>query len=178
MMQDWNLVITVFQGGFKRAVRAFRELGRIERSPYHNVLVMAVENPVDLLDAIERRSADDPALCDAISCVAPASRCFDFETTQEFCERAKAIAFGWLPRLANQAFHVRVHGRGLGRYLHTQDAERIIDLLTALEKEGVPGAVSFVDPDAVIAIDSVDHRAGMALWTRDDLKRHPLLRPG
>jgi len=34
-----------------------------------------------------------------------------------------------------------------------------------------------LDPDAVIAIDSVDHRAGMALWTRDDLKCHPLLRP-
>ena len=74
---------------------------------------------------------------------------------------------------------MRVHGRAFGRYLHTQDAERIIDdmLLTALEKEGVPGAVSFVDPDAVIAIDSVDHRAGIALCTRDDLKCHPLLRP-
>ena len=57
-------------------------LGRIERSPYHNVLVMAVENPVDLLDAIERRSVDDPALYDAISRVARASCCFDFETTQ------------------------------------------------------------------------------------------------
>ena len=74
---------------------------------------------------------------------------------------------------------MRVHGRGLGRYLHTQDTERLIDdvLLAALEKEGVPGAVSFDDPDTVIAIDSVDNRAGMALWTRDDLKRHPLLRP-
>ena len=178
-MQDWNVVITVFQGGFKRAVRALRELGRVERSAYHNVLVMAVESPVDLLDAIERRSADDPALYDAISRIAPASRCFDFKTAQELCERAKEIALEWLPRLASQTFHVRVHGRGLRRYLHTQDAERIIDdtLLAALEKEGVPGAVSFVEPDAVIAIDSVDDRAGMALWTRDDLKRHPLLRP-
>ena len=84
MMQDWNVVITVFQGGFKRAVRALRELGRVERSAYHNVLVMAVETPVDLLDAIERRSADDPALYDAISRIAPASRCFDFKTAQEF----------------------------------------------------------------------------------------------
>jgi hypothetical protein len=50
-------------------------------------------------------------------------------------------------------------------------------LLAALEKNGVPGSVSFDDPDAVLAIDSVDNRAGMALWTRDELKRHPLLRP-
>ena len=168
-----------FREDFKRAVRALRELGRVERSPYHNVLVMAVESPLDLLDAIERRSADDPALYDAISRVAPASRCFDFKTAQEFCERAKEIALEWLSRLANQAFHVRVHGRGLGRYLHTQNAERIIDdaVLAALEKQDVPGLVLFNDPDAVIAIDSIDDRAGLALWTRDDLKRHPLLRP-
>jgi tRNA(Ser,Leu) C12 N-acetylase TAN1 len=179
MMQDWNVVVTVFQGGFKRAVRALRELGPVERSPYHNVLVMAVENPLDLLDAIERRSPADPTLYDAISRVAPASRWFDFATASEFCERAKAITREWLPRLANQTFHVRVHGRGLGRYLHAQDAERLIDdaLLAALEKEGVSGAVSFDDPDAVIAVDSVDGRAGLAFWTRDDLKRHPLLRP-
>jgi poly-gamma-glutamate synthesis protein (capsule biosynthesis protein) len=179
MMQDWNVVVTVFQGGFKRAVRALHELGRVERSAYHNVLVMAVENPLELLDAIERRSTDDPALYDAISRVAPASRCFDFETASEFCERAKAIALEWLPRLANRTFHVRVHGRGLGRYLHTQDAERIIDdaLLGALETLGARGVLSFSDPDAIIVVDSVDDRAGLALWTRDDLKRHPLLRP-
>jgi len=48
MIQNWNAVVTVFQGGFKRAVRALRELGRIERSPYHNVLVMTVDNPLDV----------------------------------------------------------------------------------------------------------------------------------
>ena len=63
----------------------------MERSSYHNVLVMAVANPADLLEEIERCSADDPALYDAISRVAPASRCFDFATAQEFCERAKAL---------------------------------------------------------------------------------------
>ena len=159
MMQDWNVVITVFQGGFKRAVRALQELGRIERSPYHRVLVMAVENPVLTRFHVSR-------LPRAVS-ILRRRRSSANERRRSHSNR--------LPRLANQAFHVRVHGRGFGRYLHTQDAERIIDdmLLTALEKEGV----SFVDPDAVIAIDSVDHRAGMALWTRDDLKRHPLLRP-
>jgi hypothetical protein len=46
-----------------------------------------------------------------------------------------------------------------------------------LEASGAPGTLSFSDPDAIIAIDSVDDRAGMSLWTREDLKRHPLLRP-
>jgi len=29
----------------------------------------------------------------------------------------------------------------------------------------------------VIAIDTVDDRAGIGLWTREDLTRHHLLRP-
>ena len=40
-----------------------------------------------------------------------------------------------------------------------------------------PRPISFKDPDAVIVIDTIDHRAGIALWTRDDLKHHRLLRP-
>jgi len=96
--------------------------GRVERSPYHNVLGMTVDNPLGLLEAIERRSADDPALYDAISRVAPASRCFDFTTASEFCEQSEAIALEWLPGLAYRSFHVRVHGRGLGRYLHSTNA--------------------------------------------------------
>jgi tRNA(Ser,Leu) C12 N-acetylase TAN1 len=37
--------------------------------------------------------------------------------------------------------------------------------------------VSFSDPDAVIVIDTIDDRAGISLWTRDELARHRLLRP-
>ena len=84
-----------------------------------------------------------------------------------------------MPRLASRSFHVRVHGRGLRRHLHAQDAEQFIDdaLLEALQQAGFPGTVSFSEPDAVIAIDSIDGRAGMALWSREELNRHPLLRP-
>ncbi len=37
--------------------------------------------------------------------------------------------------------------------------------------------ISFTDPDVVIAIDTVDDRAGIGLWTREELARHRLLRP-
>jgi hypothetical protein len=50
-------------------------------------------------------------------------------------------------------------------------------LLDAMAAVGKPGKLSFTDPDVVIAIDTVDERAGMSLWTRDDLARHRLLRP-
>jgi hypothetical protein len=41
----------------------------------------------------------------------------------------------------------------------------------------MPGRIAFTDPDAVVAIDTIDDRAGVSLWTRDDLARHRLLRP-
>ena len=55
-MKDWNVVVSVFQGGFRRALRALQKLGVAERSPYHNVLVMKVEDPVILLEAFTTRS--------------------------------------------------------------------------------------------------------------------------
>jgi hypothetical protein len=29
----------------------------------------------------------------------------------------------------------------------------------------------------VVVIDTIDHRAGLALWTREDLAHHRLLKP-
>ena len=55
-MKEWNVVVTVYQDGFRRALRALQKFGKAERSPYHNVLVMKVEDPVALLEAIEKRT--------------------------------------------------------------------------------------------------------------------------
>jgi len=49
---------------------ALKQGGPVERSPYHNVLVMRVEDPTALLEAIERKTDTNTALYDAISRVA------------------------------------------------------------------------------------------------------------
>ena len=41
----------------------------------------------------------------------------------------------------------------------------------------MPSRIAFADPDAVVAIDTVDDRAGIAVWVREDLEHHRLLRP-
>ena len=178
-MKDWNAVISIYQDGFRCALRSLREFGRIDRSPYHNVLVMRVEDPVALLEAIERRTETSTALYDAISRVAPAQRGFDFHSAQELDEQATSIFVEWLPRLAGQSFHVRFHRRGPHPDLKTPEVERRLDdaVLDASSRAGTPATLSFTDPDAVIAIDTIDDRAGVALWTRQDLARHRLLRP-
>ena len=178
-MKDWNVVVSIYQDGFRRALRALREFGSVERSPYYNVLVMKIEDPMALLEAIERRTEENPALYDAISRVAPALRAFDFQSAEAFEENAKSIMLEWLPRLAGCSFHVRFHRRGTRHDLQTPDVERFLDdaLLGALRQAGAPGTITFTNPDAVIAIDTIDDRAGIALWTREDLAHHRLLRP-
>lgn len=178
-MKDWNVVVSIYQHGFRRVLRALKEFGLAERSPYHNVLVMKVEDPMALLEAGERRTEESPALYDAISRVAPAIRTFDFQSAEVFRENAKSIMLEWLPRLTGRSFHVRLHRRGPKLDLRTPDAERFFNdaILDATTKAGLPGRISFTDPDVVIVIDTIDDRAGLAMWTREDLARHRLLRP-
>jgi tRNA(Ser,Leu) C12 N-acetylase TAN1 len=178
-VKDWNVVVSIYQEGFRRARRALEALGRVERSPYYNVLAMRVDDPVALLEAVERRTEESPALYDAIARVAPAQRSFEFQSAEDFEGKARSIALEWLPRLAARSFHVRFHRRGPRPALRSPDGERRLDdaLLDALQEAGTPGKVSFSDPDAVIVIDTIDDRAGISLWTRDELARHRLLRP-
>lgn len=178
-MKDWNVVVSVFQDGYRRALRALQKLGVAERSPYHNVLVIKVEDPVALLEAVEKRTEENPALYDAISRVAPAMRDFDFLSESEFVEKAKSIIREWLPRLAGRSFHVRLRRRGTKHDLRTQHTERLFNdaIVDALKQSATPSKISFTDPDVVIAIDTIDNRAGLALWTREELGRYHVLRP-
>ena len=178
-MRDWNVVVSVYEEGFRRVLKALRQLAPTERSDYYNVLLMKADDPVALLSAIEQKTEESTALYDGISRVAPATRNFEFHSADDFIEKAKQIIGEWAERLAGCSFHVRLHRRGAKYDLGTQDSERLFDdtVLDATAKAGIPAKVSFTDPDAVIAIDTVDDRAGLALWTREDLARHRLLRP-
>ncbi|MGZ3350060.1 MAG: hypothetical protein ACXU89_14060, partial [Xanthobacteraceae bacterium] len=126
-MKDWNVVVSIYQDGFKRALRALREFGPVERSPYYNVLVMKVEDPMVLLESIERRTEENPALYDAISRVAPAMRGFEFQSAEQFEAKAKSIMLEWSSRLAGRSFHVRLHRRAAQHGLRTLDTERLLD---------------------------------------------------
>ena len=178
-MNDWNVVISIYQDGYRQARRALQKFGPIERTPYHNVLVMKVDDPTALLEAVERKTEEVPALYDAVSRVAPATWTFEFHSAEEFKEKARSIILESLPRIAGRSFHVRLHRRGPGHELESLKAERFLDdvLLDAAKETGKPSRIAFTDPDAVVAIDTVDDRAGVALWMREDLEQHRLLRP-
>ena len=178
-MKDWNIVVTIYQQGFRRALGALRDIGPTERSPYHNVLAMKAGDTMAVLETVERLTEERPALYDAIARVAPAMRTFDFLSAESFKDNAKTVVSDWSPNLAGKSFHVRFHRRGPKLDLHTPDVERFLNdvIVQATAKTGPPARISFTDPDAVIVIDTIDDRAGLAIWTREDLACHRLLRP-
>lgn len=179
-MLDWNVVVSVKERGFAMARDILAAYGRTQRTPYHNVLVMKVESPADFLAGLEERLRFNPDLLAYASRIAPATHAFDFATPEDFERQVHAVLQAWIPQLAGKTFHVRMHRRGLKGLMVSPVEERFIDelLLAALAEAGTPGAIRFDDPDAIIDVETVDHRAGLALWTRTDLERYPFLKPG
>lgn len=178
-MRDWNVVVSVRQGGYTRARQLLQRFGPVFRTEYYNVLVMKVDDSHRLLEDLRARVAEDPSILAAVARVAPAVRCFDFRSHDDFEAKAREAALAWVPELAHTAFHVRLHRRGHKDELPRPEEERFLDeaLLEALERAGTPGRIRFEDPDVVLAVETVGHRAGLGLWTREDLQRYPFLRP-
>ena len=177
-MRDWNVVATVHEGGFNKALRLLRQFGLVERTDFFNILVMQTAvGPVELLENLweEAERADDGFSC--LSRVTPVVQTFTFQTPAEFDEKARLAVCAWLPTLAGKGFHLRMHRRGFKGKLSGMDEEKFLDtyLLEALETAGTPGHITFSDPDAIIALETIGPRAGLCLWSREELQRFPLL---
>jgi tRNA(Ser,Leu) C12 N-acetylase TAN1 len=138
---------------------------------------MRVDEPDRLLARIEELLAGQPRAAASIAHVFPAEKCFEFSSAAEFESKAREGALAWVPRLAGRSLHVRIHRRGGKGTLVSPEAERAIadGLLAAIQETGRPARVAFEDPDAIVLIETVGRRAGMALVTRDEHERHPLL---
>lgn len=171
---DWNVVVTLAEQGFRDAVRLLRRWGTVTRTHYYNVLAMKVSDPDAFLADFAAAVAAEPGIRNFVSHVMPAQDTFDFGSAEEFEARARATALAWAPKLGGKRFHVRLHRRGFKGVLSTPHEERFLDeaLLAAL---GDAGRIGFDDADAVIQIETIDGRAGLSLWTRDDLRRCPFL---
>lgn len=179
-MDDWNVIVTVYQDrrSFRRALNLLRPLGEIAPSAFHNVLLMRVESIDGFLRDFSAMIAAEPGILNDISRVVPVRETFGFRDQKDFQESLRRIALGWLPRLMGRSFHVRMHRRGLKSVLQSPTEERFLDevLFAALKDAQAPGRISFDDPDVVIDVESLGHRAGVALWTREDLARFPFLK--
>lgn len=176
-MRDWNVVVTVREGGYQRARELLAPYGPVKATEYYNVLVMRVEDVEDFTAALAARATDEPELLRDLSRVMPVSATFLFQRPEEFEYHAKESCLPWLDSLAGRTFHVRMHRRGFKGSLSSQDEERFLDgfILSELDRRGAPARITFEDPDYILVVETVGQRAGMALWSREDLQRYPFL---
>lgn len=177
-MADWTVVASTQPEGFERGRQLLEQFGRVDRTDYFNVLVLTPDEPEAFLERFAAMVANVPGVLDVLSRVMPAARCFDFETPEEFEEKARTVIVEWAPEFAGKTFHIRMHRRGFKGRMASQAEERLLDdvLLAALEEAGSPGRINFDDPDAVVDIETVGGRAGLALWTRAELRKYPFLK--
>jgi tRNA(Ser,Leu) C12 N-acetylase TAN1 len=179
-MKDWNVVVTTHEKGYVLACEAMAEIGAVSRTEFFNVLVMRVPDPRVLPDRVADMLERDPGLLrNALSHVAPLERTFTFQAPDEFERKAREAALTFVAALAGRSFHVRLHRRGFKGRLSSPVEERFLDgvLLDATAATGAPARLSFDDPDAVLDLETVGNRGGLALWTREDRARYPFL-PG
>lgn len=175
-MQQWNVVVTVHD--FKRACDMLGAFGRVQRTDFYNTLVMKVQDVHHMLESLRNRSLKDPEFLKPVSRLIPVTSTFTFHSPDEFENKAREAIMAWVSELAGKGFHVRMHRRGLKGRLSGHEEERMLDdiLLEAMREAGTPGHISFEDPDAVIAVETVSNRAGLSLWSREQLKRYPFIR--
>lgn len=180
-MLDWNVVVTAGRNGYEDAEAALRSLGRVERTRFFNVLVMDVDDTDVFLEKLAAMGEVNPDLLDrCVSRVVPAEETFTFQSGETFRRKAGRIVRDRAGELASGSFHVRVERRGLEGVVDSQEEERFLgdQVLDALDEEGASAEVTFRDPDAVVAVETVSVRAGVALLGRAERERYPFLRAG
>ncbi len=176
---DWNVVVTLLPEGFHDAMRVLSRFGRVSRTPYWDVLVMHAEQPpLEFLDALQRTLDEDASLGNAVSRLVPVTDAFEFASPEDFRDAVRRIALPWAADLGGTTFHVRMHRRGFKGRLASNEEERALGegLLQQVQRLGGSARVGFQQPDWIIDIETVDTRAGLSRWRREELERYVLLR--
>jgi tRNA(Ser,Leu) C12 N-acetylase TAN1 len=176
-MEDWNVVVTVREHGYRQALEFLQVFGAVAGTEYYNVLTLRVADlgsfPASLQDALTRQ----PALRNALARIIPVEWTFLFQDPAEFERKACEALGGWIGRLGGHSFHVRMHRRGFKDRLGSQTQEQWLDhwLVEQVQTTGSSAHVTFEDPDFIIAVETVGQRGGASIWDRSDRAHYAFL---
>lgn len=178
LVQEWNVVVNLNEGARRQAYRRLEIFGPAKKTGFFNVLLMKVEDLPGMLETMRKWTLEDPQSLSFLSRIIPAAGIFVFQSPEEFEAKARETVLQWVPALAGKSFHVRMRRRGFKGRLSSMDEEHFLDgiLLEAVEKIGPPGHITFDNPDAIIAVETVGPWAGLSFWSREDLQRYPFIR--
>lgn len=175
---QWNVVATTQSGEFSRAKQLLERFGAVKITDFFNVLALKVDDLNEFLRAYSERARKDPRLAECVCRIRPMMRIFKFADADEFRVNVRQEVEEFIGELEGKSFHVRINRRGMKGEISGQAEEQNLDghILSALEGRGAPGRIDFDDPDAIVDIETLGDVAGVALWTRHDLKNYPFLR--
>jgi len=164
--------------GFRSVSQIFQRFGDVETTDYPNLLVLRVPNVPKFIECFSSIIKAGKSLLNCVSRVVLAGFAFDFPAPEEFRIKARAIVLGWRALLCDRSFHIRMHRQGPKSELPSPNIELFLSdaILSGAGERGRQSRIDLADPDYVIDIETVGSRAGLTLWTRDDLRRFPFLR--
>jgi tRNA(Ser,Leu) C12 N-acetylase TAN1 len=176
-MRDWNTVATLRGKDFAQATRTLAELGPVARTPYFNVLVLRMEAITGALEQLRENLGAAPDRFSFLGRLVPLTHLFNFKSAAEFEEQAAKAVLARRAELAGKSFHVRMHRRGFKGRLSSMEEEQFLDevVVKSVREAGATARVSFEEPEVIIAVESVDQRGGLSVWSRQDLERYPFL---
>lgn len=172
-----SVLVTIAGDAYGKALNVLRRFGRVRATDFFNVLVLESADGRALLERLHAEWPVGSRERAWLASVTPLEEAFAFGTREEFEQKVSALAEHLAPRLEGKSFHVRMHRRGMRSDLRTRDEEVLLDhrILELLEARGAPGRVTFEDPDAIVVVETLGHHGGVALWSRDEIRRWPLL---
>ena len=173
-MKGWNVIVGVRDDAFAEAARAMEPLGMVQRSAIVEVLAMKVADPAVLVGQYDALLKRNPRVRDAIVGVVPLTHCFDFDGEEDFANKVQGVIFGrWGPKLKGTKFQILTRRRRYANEVPRKldPGERENDVVDELGAWGRPRD----ECDYIITIETLRRRAGLSLWTCDDLWRYPFL---
>jgi tRNA(Ser,Leu) C12 N-acetylase TAN1 len=174
---DWNVLATSLEGRRDALLLALRKLGRFRPGGYRNVVIGLVEDRDQFLVRVREALAADGLLPTALAKVVPieTTTLIDADTAVDTLATA---AEPFLDRLAGGSFFVRLERRGLKGRLHSPSVEREVGdrVWIALAARGHTPRVDFTDPDAVLVIETIGDRAGLAVISRELRRSYPFVK--
>jgi tRNA(Ser,Leu) C12 N-acetylase TAN1 len=176
---DWNVIVTAQERSFKQAREWLREFGKVNKSEFFNVLLLQVGDIERFLQDMSAAISVNKDILHIIGRIVPVTHTFVYQSPQQFEERAQAIVADWIPLLLGKRFHVRMHRRGFKGRLSSQHEEMFLDHFivdrAAKDQQSLP-VIDFEEPDYIIAVETIGQRAGLSLWTQEQLHRYPFLK--
>jgi tRNA(Ser,Leu) C12 N-acetylase TAN1 len=176
--KDWNVLVTAQERHFQKALAALDKFGSASATDFYDVIALRVEDVPGFLAQLRQAYEKDPEFAALFGRFAPVTRRFTFQSPAEFESKAVETARTWLERLHGKRFHVRMHRRGFKGRLQSQKEEQFLDrfLRESLEQVDVLAEIEFEDPDFIIDVETLGQEAGMAIWSREELRSYPFLK--